>query len=123
MTQPHEKMEAQIPVWSKEITVIKVCTTLESGAEVCTTIDLAHDAASRAYTTTIGDGTTTSFAVAHNLDSLDVLPVVRDVATGALTVATPTVTAVDANNVRMDFPAAPTQGQLQVTLLAVTPSV
>jgi hypothetical protein len=116
-------METQVPVWSKETPVIKVCTTLESGAEVCTTIDLAHDAASRAYTTTLGNGNDASFTIGHNLDSLDVLPVVRDVATGALTVATPTVTAVDANSVRLDFPAAPTAGQFQVTLLAVTPSV
>lgn len=103
--------------------MIKVCTTLENGAEVCTTIDLAHDAASRAYTTTLGDGTALSFNVVHNLDSLDVLPIVRDVATGSLTVATPTVTAADPNTARVDFPAAPTTGQYQLTLLAVTPSV
>jgi hypothetical protein len=108
---------------SKETPVIKVCTTLESGAEVCTTIDLAHDAASRAYTTTLGNGADTSFVLDHRLDSLDVLPIVRDIATGALTVATPSVTAVDADTARLDFAAAPTQGQLQVTLLAVTPSV
>jgi hypothetical protein len=103
--------------------VIKVCTTLESGAEVCTTIDLAHDAASRAYTTSLGDGTNTTFTISHGLDSLDVLPIVRDVATGALTVAAPTVTATDANTARLNFAAAPTAGQFQVTLLAVTPSV
>lgn len=103
--------------------MIKVCTTLPDGPEVCTTIDLAHDAASRAYTTTLGDGANASYTLAHHLDSLDVLPIVRDIATGALTVAAPTVTAVDANAVRLDFPAAPTAGQFKVTLLAVTPSV
>jgi hypothetical protein len=103
--------------------VIKVCTTLESGAEVCTTIDLAHDAASRAYTTTIGNGTDTSFTLTHNLESLDLVPVVRGVASGELVSAQPTVTAVDPNNVRLDFATAPTADQLQVTLLAVTPSV
>ena len=103
--------------------MIKVCTTLESGAEVCTTIDLAHDAASRAYTTTLGNGTDTSFNVAHNLDSLDVLPIVRGIASGELTGTTPTVTAVDANTARVDFPTAPSAGQFQVTLLAVAPSV
>ena len=103
--------------------MIKVCTTLESGAEVCTTIDLAHDAASRAYTTTIGNGTDTSFTLTHNLESLDLVPVVRGVASGELVSAQPTVTAVDANNVRLDFATAPTADQLQVTLLGVTPSV
>lgn len=103
--------------------MIKVCTQLPDGPEVCTTIDLAHDAASRAYTTTLGNGTDSSFTITHNLDSADVLPVVRDIATGSLTVATPTVTATDANTVRVDFPAAPTAGQYQLTLLAVTPSV
>jgi hypothetical protein len=102
--------------------MIKVCTTLESGAEVCTTIDLAHDAASRAYTTTLGNGTDTSFTLNHGLDSLDVLPIVRGIASGEL-VSTATVTAVDADTARLDFATAPTQGQLQVTLLAVTPSV
>lgn len=103
--------------------MIKVCTTLESGAEVCTTIDLAHDAASRAYTTTVGDGTAASFTLTHNLDSLDVLPIVRGVTSGDLTGTNPTVTAVDANTARLDFAVAPSTGQFQVTLLAVTPSV
>lgn len=103
--------------------MIKVCTTLESGAEVCTTIDLAHDAASSAYTTTVGNGTDTSFTLAHNLDSLDLVPVVRGIASGELVSAQPTVTAVDANTARLDFATAPTAGQLQVTLLAVVPTV
>ena len=103
--------------------MIKVCTTLESGAEVCTTIDIAHDAASRAYTTTVGNGSDTSFTLKHGLDSLDVLPLVRGVASGDLSGTTPTVTAVDANTARLDFPSAPSRGQFQVTLLAVTPQV
>lgn len=102
--------------------MIKVCTQLPDGPEVCTTIDLAHDAASRAYTTTLGNGTDTSFTVAHNLDSLDLVPVIRDIATGALTLATPSVTAVDTDTVRLDFAAAPAVGQFQVTLLAVVPT-
>jgi hypothetical protein len=102
--------------------MIKVCTQLPDGPEVCTTIDLAHDAASRAYTTTLGNGTDSSFTITHNLDSADVLPVVRDIATGSLTVATPTVTAVDPNTVRVDFPAAPAVDQFKVTLLAVVPT-
>jgi len=104
--------------------VIKVCTQLPNdGGEVCTTIDLAHDAASRAYTTTVGNGADTSFTLTHNLDSLDVLPIVRGVASGDLTGTSPTVTAVDKNTARVDFATAPAQGQFQVTLLAVAPSV
>jgi len=104
--------------------MIKVCTTLESGAEVCTTIHTSDDgdAASRAYTTTLGDGVTTSFTVPHNLNALDVLPIVRGVASGDLTGTSPTVTAIDANAVRIDFATAPTPGQFKVTLLAVTPA-
>lgn len=103
--------------------MIKVCTQLPDGPEVCTTIDLANDAASRAYTTTLGNGTDTSFTVNHQLDSLDVLPIVRGVASGDLTGTSPTVTAVDANTARVDFDTAPSTGQFQVTLLAVAPSV
>jgi hypothetical protein len=103
--------------------MIKVCTTLESGAEICTTIDLAHDAASRAYTTTVGNSADTGFTLNHRLDSLELVPVVRDVASGELTSTAPVVTAVDANTATIDFETAPTTGQFQVTLLAVVPSV
>lgn len=51
------------------------------------------------------------------------LPIVRDIATGSLTVAAPTVTAIDPNSARVDFAAAPTADQYQLTLLAVAPSV
>lgn len=103
--------------------MIKVCTQLPDGPEVCTTIDLANDAASRAYTTTLGNGSDSTFTLTHNLDSLDVLPIVRGVASGDLTSTSPTVTAVDKNTARVNFATAPTRGQFQVTLLAVTPSV
>jgi hypothetical protein len=100
---------------------IKVCTTLESGAEVCTTIDVGDDAAHRAYTTTIGDGVTLSYTLAHNLDALELVPVIRDTSTGALTAAA-AVTVIDEDRARLDFTTAPTTGQLKVTLLAVTPA-
>lgn len=103
--------------------MIKVCTTLESGAEICTTIDLAHDAASRAYTTTLGDGTTTSFTLVHNLDSLDLVPIVRGVVSGITDPVGVVLTALDVNSARLDFPTAPTAGQYAVTLLAVVPTV
>jgi hypothetical protein len=102
--------------------MIKVCTTLPDTTEVCTTIDLAHDAASRAYTTTVGNGTDTSFTLTHNLDSLDLVPIVRDKASGDLSTSGATVTVLDANTARVDFPTAPTAGQYAVTLLAVVPS-
>lgn len=103
--------------------MIKVCTTLESGVEVCTTIDTGDDAASRAYTTTLGDGATTSFTLNHGLNALELVPIVRGVASGDLTSTTPSVTAVDADTARLDFATPPTPGQFQVTLLAVTPAV
>jgi hypothetical protein len=102
--------------------MIKVCTTLESGAEICTTIDLANDAASRAYTTTLGNGSDSTFTLTHNLDSLDLVPVIRGIASGNLTNTSPTVIAVDANTARLVFENVPTQGQFQVTLLAVAPT-
>jgi hypothetical protein len=102
--------------------VIKVCTTLPDSTEICTSIDLAHDAASRAYTTTVGNGSNTSFTIHHNLDSLEVLPIIRDKATGVLNTDA-TVTVLDADSVHVDFDTAPTTGQYAVTLLAVTPSV
>lgn len=99
--------------------MIKICTTLDDGVEICTTVDTPSPVASGAYTQIVGDGTATSFTLEHGLDSLDLVPIVRGVASGNLTATDPTVVAVDPDTATVTFGAAPTVGQFQVTLLAV----
>lgn len=88
----------------------KVCVEL---SESETPGEPAHSS----YTTVIGDGTTTSFTVSHGLDTRDPLYVVRDVASGVLDGSDATVTVVDQNRVRLEFPTAPASGAVSVTLL------
>lgn len=106
---------------------IKVCVTPEDGIEICATIDVAADAAARAYTTLVGDGVLTSFTLTHDLDSMDLVPILRGAASGILVDAGdanyPTITSLTPDTARLDFSAAPSVGQYQVSLLAVTPTV
>jgi hypothetical protein len=102
--------------------VIKVCVTPEDGFEVCTTIDTGTDAAHRAYTTTVGDGTATSFTLNHGLDALELIPIVREVATGTIGGVTPTLSTINPDTATLVFPTAPAASQYRVTLLAVTPA-
>jgi hypothetical protein len=102
--------------------MIKICTTLDDGTEICTTVSTEADAASRAYSTTVGNGVDTVFTLTHGLDALDLVPVVRTVASGDLTDSAPVITAVDADTATVTFPTPPTPGQFQVTLLAVIPA-
>lgn len=69
-----------------------------------------------AYAETVGDGLSTSFSVAHNLDSEDVFVELRNVATGELVVdkSLYTITVDDANTVIVNTPVAPAASNLRV---------
>lgn len=71
------------------------------------------------FTTIIGDGTASSFNIAHNLNSQDVQVVLREAA-GSKSFALVAWGVVDANNVSIDFDATviPTIGQYSVTVFA-----
>lgn len=68
------------------------------------------------FAASIGDGTTTSFSVAHNLGSSDVVVTVKDTGTNVISYMSPTVT--DTNHVTVSFPSAPTTGQYRIVVHA-----
>jgi hypothetical protein len=58
------------------------------------------------YTTTIGDGSTTSFTITHNLGAPEVVCVVRE-AGGSLSYVFPEIQKIDSNSLRVIFDVAP----------------
>lgn len=79
-----------------------------TGLELDTTI------ATRKYSTDVGDGTTTTLTVTHNLNTRDVTVSVRDIATNEIVWATPIATTVNA--ITVTFLTAPTASQYRVTV-------
>ncbi|MCQ2010538.1 hypothetical protein NOM01_10975 [Sporolactobacillus sp. STSJ-5] len=67
------------------------------------------------YAATIGDGTTTSFVIAHNLGTLDVAVMIREISTGAGVI--PDITITGTNSINVAFATAPTSGQYRVTVV------
>lgn len=77
----------------------------------------------KSYTTTIGDGTATSFTVTHSFGSREVYVLVRETAT-PYEIIDVQVQADTTNTVIVGpFLTIPTAGQYTVTVTAVTPSV
>lgn len=68
----------------------------------------------RKYSVLIGDGTTTTFAITHNLNSDDVIPAAMAVATNDYVY--PDFKRVDANNMQVIFSVAPTTNQYKIIL-------
>lgn len=77
-------------------------------------IQLDTSIAVRKYSASIGNGSSTSIAVTHNLGSKDVMVEVRDNATDAL-ILTDWV-ATDTNNVTFTFAVAPSSNAYRVTI-------
>lgn len=68
------------------------------------------------FASTIGDGATTSFNVAHNLGSTDVEVAVWEL-TGAKRLVTTTIAILDANTVTVSFKKAPAVNSMRVVVL------
>lgn len=68
------------------------------------------------FSTNVGDGSTTTINVTHGLNTTDISPVLKEVATKEV-VGIKFVVA-DANTVTMNFPTAPTVGQYRITVIA-----
>jgi hypothetical protein len=67
-------------------------------------------------TATIGDGSSTSIAITHNLGTKDVIVALRDTGTDSLAVLTDPV-ATSVNVVTLSFAVAPTTNQYTVTII------
>ncbi len=68
------------------------------------------------YSATVGDGATNPIVVTHNLGTLDVAVVIREISTGKLIDASPIATTLNA--VSITFATIPTLNQYQVTVIS-----
>lgn len=91
----------------------KVCVEFEGG-------DGGTPSPVRAYTTTLGDGTTTDFVVMHNLNSLDVLHSLRNLTNGELNEYDVTAEATDPNRLALHFTTAPAANSARLSVLSAS---
>ena len=71
------------------------------------------------YAQNLGDGSSMSFAVDHNLGSTDVLTSVRSLVTGEVGMGDPVVTVNSADQLTVTFSVAPGVDEQRVIVLAV----
>ena len=76
---------------------------------------------SQHYITTLGDGTTTEFVVAHGLATNAVHVTVRENTSGGLVVAPASVRITDANSVTISFATAPDAAEYAVVISSAGP--
>lgn len=72
----------------------------------------------RSYSATIGDGTNTTYNVAHNLGTRDALYSLRNISTGELDAFEVSVNVSDPDTAVLTFPVAPAAGSVRVNVLA-----
>lgn len=70
------------------------------------------------FSSTIGDGASTTITVEHDLGTLDVAVAVHDISTGAEEPTTTTYTVIDDNNISVTFGSAPASDSKRVVILA-----
>ena len=98
---------------------VKVCVSVDCGSPVPTGGGEKPESPTvSTYSTLIGDGENVSFTVSHALDSLNVVPTIRNTLTGVIHYD-PVVTVVDVNTIRVEFPAPPGMNEYSVHLLSV----
>lgn len=93
---------------------ITVTETLSGTDNRIKTYDIAVNFGDFTYKTSIGDGTTTSYAVDHNLGSKDVIVQLYDVSSFETVYADVTRTTV--NRVTVDFASAPSTDDIRVLI-------
>lgn len=79
-------------------------------------LNLAAVLSAKRFQENVGDGTATSFTISHNLNTLDAIVQVVEVATGEQVIADNARNG--ANSVVVTFSVAPTTGQYRVIILA-----
>lgn len=96
-------------------TLNELAAALGDDPNFATTITNLINARTRKYSATIGDGSSTSITVTHNLNSMDVTVLLREVASPYSQVITD-MQIVDANNIKLLFATAPSSGQYRVVV-------
>lgn len=91
-------------------------TPANSGIIVdATGISLDKTVTAGKYSTTIGDGSATSFTVTHNLNTTDVTVAVKELSSSALVIVDIVIT--NSNSVTIAFGSAPTASSFRVTVI------
>lgn len=97
-------------------TSVATSITASSGVSISSTSAGAYAVRLNAYSTTIGNGSSTSYTVTHNLNvTNDVNIIVRD--TGTNYYVYPDVKYVNSNSVLIEFTSAPTSNQYRVSII------
>jgi len=96
-------------------TLNELAAALGDDPNFSTTITNMVAARTRKGSANIGDGTATTFNIAHGLATLDISWTVREVATGDMVLTESKI--VDTNTLRIIFPSAPTLNQYRVTIV------
>lgn len=92
--------------------VIKVQT------DVSTTTSLAAAAGTNKAVITIGDGTSTTLTVTHNLNNIDTILVPYVISTGANSTTVTAITRTGVNAATITFSAAPASNSIKVICIA-----
>lgn len=97
-------------------TLNELAAALGNDPNFATTITNTLATKTNKYSTTLGDGTKTSFVVTHNLNSRDVVITIRETGTPYAQVITD-VEMTTVNTVTVKFAVAPTSAQYTITII------
>ncbi|MED4299742.1 tail fiber protein [Geobacillus stearothermophilus] len=97
-------------------TLQELAAALGNDPNFATTITNQLALRTKKYAATIGDGTTTTFTITHNLNTQDVVVTVRENAS-PYNVVFADVQITDANNIKVLFATAPSSNQYRVVVI------
>lgn len=97
-------------------TLNELATALGNDPNFATTVTNQLALRTKKYADTIGDGTTTTFTITHNLNTQDVVVTVRENAS-PYNVVFADVQITDANNIKVLFATAPSANQYRVVVV------
>ena len=113
----HAHTSSNITDFNSSVSGLLSVTSIVAGSGVSITSSSgAYTVNAKVYSTTIGDGSATSYTVSHNLSvANDVHVSVRD--TGTNYYVYPDIKYVNSNSVTLEFVSAPTSGQYRVSII------
>ncbi|ARA99135.1 tail fiber protein [Geobacillus thermodenitrificans] len=97
-------------------TLNELAAALGNDPNFATTVTNQLSLRTKKYAATIGDGTTTTFTITHNLNTQDVVVTVRENAS-PYNVVFADVQITDANNIKVLFATAPSSNQYRVVVI------
>ena len=113
----HTHTSSNITDFNSSVSGLLPVTSIVAGSGISvSSLSGTYTINAKVYSTTIGDGSTTSYTVTHNLSvSNDVQVTVRD--TGTNYYVYPDIKYVNSNSVLIEFTSAPTSNQYRVSII------